>query len=66
MLSVSLTPKVSLFQGHLLVSHFYSNTLMLYTGPTDQGGGGESLGPLLRGKVLRGPVGMVVGPDEFL
>lgn len=52
--------------GHLLVSHFYSNTLMLYTGPTAEGGGGESLGPLLRGKVLRGPVGMVVGPDDFL
>lgn len=38
--------------GHLVVSHFYSNTLMLYDGQD-----GASLGPLLKGKVLRGPVG---------
>jgi hypothetical protein len=47
--------------GDLLVSHFYSNTLMLYGGDD-----GEAMGPLLRGKVLRGPVGMVVGPDGHI
>jgi hypothetical protein len=47
--------------GDLIVSHFYSNSLMLYGGET-----GEPLGPLLRGKVLRGPVGVAIGPDGFL
>ena len=47
--------------GDLLVSHFYSNTLSLYRGKD-----GEAMGPLLRGKVLRGPVGMVVGPDGLV
>lgn len=47
--------------GSLVVSHFYSNTLMMYDGEA-----GSLLGPLLRGKVLRGPVGMVIGPDGLL
>lgn len=53
---LSFTP-----DGHLVVSHFYSNTLMLYDGEA-----GTPLGPLLRGKVLRGPVGVIVGPDGYL
>lgn len=47
--------------GNLVISHFYSNTLMLYDGED-----GTSLGPLLRGKVLRGPVGVIIGPDGYL
>eukprot|EP01043_Picozoa_sp_COSAG02_P013787 COSAG02_NODE_557_length_20379_cov_6.688215_19_plen_539_part_00 len=47
--------------GNLVISHFYSNTLMLYGGED-----GASLGPLLRGKVLRGPVGVIIGPDGYL
>eukprot|EP01052_Picozoa_sp_SAG31_P001508 SAG31_NODE_50_length_30520_cov_89.906712_29_plen_165_part_00 len=40
----------------LLVSHFYSNSIEQYAGRT-----GASLGPLQRGKLVRGPVGITVG-----
>jgi sugar lactone lactonase YvrE len=44
--------------GNLLVTHFYANVIERYDGES-----GQPLDPLQKGKLVRGPVGVTLGPD---
>ena len=53
-----LLPMMLLQVPRLLVSHFYSNSVEQYDGRS-----GVALGPLQRGKLVRGPVGITAAAD---